>query len=317
MIKRIANDPGMAFFLLVALLFAGCADREKELLVPIRISAENRIISADSRGTGVVSPGTAFTSTFIAAEKEDFITTAWRDDVSVTKDAVSFSTGHHYPPYGDWIYLTGVHPALSSEPQNGRVSFTLDGTTDIMYAAPHRGNKWDSNRFAGNTVSRYDEEKKFVFTHLLTQLQIKAKKAEANGLPFTIQGITIKNITRQLTLSLANGEHEFANTPSDLVIPQEKISQTAVTGTDEVSVAQLLLPPAPQGSFTFDIKTSAGTFSNVAINLDDKNTGEGKKGFRAGYAHRIVLTIHDKNLGITVNIVPWKDAESGNMDLVD
>lgn len=322
MTRRIVNNSWTFLLLAATLLFIGCsADAEKDF-VPIRLSAGSSTLSADSRGAGVISPHSAFNPTFIASlVQHDFTSPQWSENASTGTDGkVTFSAGtqHYYPAFGDWIYITGVHP--QAVPSNGKVTYILDGTTDVMYAATLRGNKWDSERFAGNSVNSYDQT--FNFTHLLTQLQVKAKKAEADGLPITIYKITVRNVTNSLSIALADGQSSFSGNADMEISGKDVISETPVTGTAPVSIASLLLPPSGTGSFTFDVDTSAGTFKNVAVSIDRKDTGNGGSieeniGFMAGYAHEIMLTIHDSQLGITVSIAEWQSTEGGGMDLVE
>lgn len=320
MTKRMANNNSwtMALLLLLPYLLAGCTEREEEAPVPVRLTAQSTALSAESpgRAAGVISPGGAFSPTFIASMTAgDFAAAAWSDDAGVGTDgAVTFKGEHYYPANGGRVYLVGVHPHAA--PTEGSVAYTLDGNTDVMYAAPLYGSKWDSNRFAGNTQSTYD--KPFVFIHLLTQLQVKAKKAAAGGLPFHITGITVKGINSTLSVALAEGTPAFSN-PADVEIPGEAISSNKeiTEETDPVSITNLLLPPSEAGTFTFDIETSAGIFRDVEVSLDNKDSEEGTKGFQAGYAHQVILTIHDSELGVTVSIAQWEPAAGGDIDLVE
>lgn len=322
MTRRNAKNSWKVFLLSAAFLFTGCTGSEEESPVPIRLTAESTSLSTGSRGAGVISPGSAFNPTFIASLTEnDFTTTRveWSDPAKVdAQGKVTFQGTHPYPAFGEWIYITGVHPQAT--PSQGKVTYTLDGTTDVMYAPALKGNKWDSNRFAGNTLSRYDRA--FCFIHLLTQLQVKAKKQNADGLAFTIKKITVKGINGTLSVTLADGTTTFGNGNTDIAVSGDAISKTPVTGTEAVPIANLLLPPSEAGSFTLDIETSAGTFKDVKVSIDKKDTGSGdlpeeEKGFLAGYAHEIMLTIHDSELGVKVSIAQWKTTEGGNMDLVD
>ena len=314
MTKRNADSSWMVFLLSTALLFAGCAEREEEAPVPIRLTAGSTALSAGSRGAGVISPKSAFSPTFIASlVQEDFATKVeWSDNALVDKDGkVTLGAKHYYPAFGDWVYIVGVHPQTT--PSSGSAVYDpLDGTTDVMYAAALKGNKWDSERFAGNTLGTYD--KTFRFTHLLTQLQVKAKKADADGLAFTITKITVKGIAGSLSVALSDGVPTFGEITDTSI---DAISSTPVTVTEAVSIANLLLPPSATGSFMFDIETSAGRFKDVAVFLDNKESEEGKKGFQAGCAHQVILTVYDKELGVSVSIVPWESATGGNIDLVD
>lgn len=321
MTRRNAENPWKVFLLSAVLLFTGCTGSEEESPVPIRLTAESTSLSTESRGAGVISPGSAFNPTFIASLTENDFTTRveWSDPAKVdAQGKVTFQDTHPYPAFGEWIYITGVHP--QAIPSAGKVTYALDGTTDVMYAKTLKGNKWDSNLFAGNTQSRYDQT--FRFTHLLTQLQVKAKKQEADGLAFTLSKITVKGISGSISVALADGTPTFGNGNTDIAISGTAISQTPVTGKEAVPIANLLLPPSEAGSFTLDIETSAGTFKDVTISIDKKDTGSGdppeeEKGFLAGYAHEIMLTIHDSELGVKVTIAQWKATEGGNMDLVD
>ena len=126
------------------------------------------------------------------------VTTSWADAVfyeewvertadvavggSISWDA---SRKHHYPRMGANVYLVGVSPVAgdnSYDAAEGTVSYTLDGHMDLMYAGPLAGNKWDGNRFTGNTVAGVEANRSLNYAHLLTQLVFKAKKHDAGGL---------------------------------------------------------------------------------------------------------------------------------------
>ena len=113
------------------------------------------------------------------------VTTSWADAVfyeewvertadvavggSISWDA---SRKHHYPRMGANVYLVGVSPVAgdnSYDAAEGTVSYTLDGHMDLMYAGPLAGNKWDGNRFTGNTVAGVEANRSLNYAHLLTR----------------------------------------------------------------------------------------------------------------------------------------------------
>ena len=90
------------------------------------------------------------------------------------------------------MYLVGVSPVAgdnSYDATEGTVSYTLDGHMDLMYAGPLAGNKWDGNRFTGNTVAGVEANRSLNYAHLLTQLVFKAKKHDAGGLEVKVNKI--------------------------------------------------------------------------------------------------------------------------------
>lgn len=217
-----------------------------------------------------------------------------------------------YPETGDWLYAVAVSPTGVSE-NNGNVSYTLTGKEDLLYAPEIRGNKWDGDRFAGNTNSSYD--KPLEFSHLLTRLQLKACKRQADGLSVKISSVKVNEAQSSVTLPLATGVPVFSGAQG-LSLGLGNEGKEIPSDGATVALGDLLLPPLISGNaYTLDVKTSVGTYQNIPIVFS--GAPEDAK-FQAGVSHEVTLMLSDNKLGIlSVKVTPWEQVSvDGDLDLV-
>lgn len=217
----------------------------------------------------------------------------------------------NYPVSGDWIYLTAIAPEATNI-NNDIVSYTLDGTQDLLYAKEIKGNKWDNYRFAGNPIS--SDDKPLAFEHLLTQLQFKAVKKSDDGLHVTITKISVKNVKTTVSVRLSDGNTGFSGNNDVSLSLNPGIT---VDKTTQVDIGNLLLPPLEIGStYIIDVETSVGNFTDVSLELGDLI--DPSTHFQPGVSHEITLNIEDTSLGITtVSVATWTPTEGGKMDLIE
>ena len=241
------------------------------------------------------------------------VTTSWADAVfyeewvertadvavggSISWDA---SRKHHYPRMGANVYLVGVSPVAgdnSYDAAEGTVSYTLDGHMDLMYAGPLAGNKWDGNRFTGNTVAGVEANRSLNYAHLLTQLVFKAKKHDAGGLEVKVNKIIVKSIPTAVNVPLATGE-------ADRLVESTRIARALGTyrglaPADRTLIAQMLcrlsvlaaLIPAIRD---LTINPLVWTDGGAAIDAD-VNLNEAPVESEPGYPH------------LTVCAPPWEE----------
>ncbi|MCD7851923.1 MAG: fimbrillin family protein [Parabacteroides sp.] len=322
---------------LVPLLVAGCSDA----VLPadngadvIRLYTSGSGLPAATKGeTETAVEITPFeTTVFASLQSATYATSAtgsWTHDADVDeKGAVSFTADFKptYPDTGGNIYLVAVSPvvaagtndaAVGSITSDGTVTYTLDGTQDLLYAKEISGNRTDGYRFSGNTTAA---NKPLAYEHLLTQLQFKAKMSSgiASGTTATVKKITVNNVKTAATVKLANGTTTFADSPTASLelIPNTENGSGGVTvsGTTPVAVGNLLLPPLASGTYTITVEATVGsenkTYSDVSI------TGENL--FQAGHSHVITLTIgspgEPTSLEITsVKVDAWTTVDKGEL----
>ncbi len=214
-----------------------------------------------------------------------------------------------YPRYGAYLYLVAYAPKVA--PVNGEVSYTLTGQEDLLYVQELRGNRWDGERFSGNTQSGKD--KSLTFNHLLTRLCFKACKKQADGLAVNITRITVNEAKTQATVPLSTGIPVFsATTPGLSLTPSG--GGTEVTGVNAVAVGNLMLPPPGDAdTYTLTVETSVGTYSNIEVSYGGVS---GAEILKAGMSHEVTLTIADKSLSITsIEVKEWTLVEAGDVEI--
>ena len=316
------NTTNLLLLLLPAfLVVTGCSDSNDngmgESHERIELYVSGGGLTAATRAT--VTDITPFDATVFATTRQGVYTNLsgdyeWTKKVEVGADrSVSFSSPTNpvpnYPVSGDWIYLTALAPEATAI-SDGVVSYTLDGTQDLLYAKEIKGNKWDNYRFAGNPISSND--KPLAFEHLLTQLKFKAaKKTTGDGLSVTITKIIVQKVNTKVSVAVADGTPMFSN-ESEVSLT---LSDKTVTNTTPVELGNLLLTPLPSGTYTITVETSVGTFADVPLALADTDT---QTHFHPGVSHEITLNITDTSLAInTVTVSPWAPATGGELDLIE
>ena len=154
------------------LLVSGCSDSDcsEPEQVPIELHAQGNA-TVETKADQTITE--AFATTVFASMRSGDYTgltspvnaKEWKIDTEVqTNGTVPLSGNPTYPENGDWLYLIAVAPQASSYSDNdGKVTYTLTGQTDLMYASQISGSRWDGNHFVPLT-----------YKHLLTQLTFKA-----------------------------------------------------------------------------------------------------------------------------------------------
>lgn len=321
---------GLPLSCCLLLLWQGCTDEttfpaEGEEEVPVRLcarggalqgSATTRTEPQEAFDASVAFSTTSENYTFLSEDKYEGI---W--EASVSKDgAMTWTpktsggttlTSPFYPRYGAYLYLVAYAP--KADPRDGMVSYVLTGQEDLLYVQQLRGNRWDGERFSGNTQS--DKDKSLTFNHLLTRLCFKACKKQADGLAVKINRITVNEAKTRATVSLSTGVATFNipdNQSGGLSLTPAGVGKD-ITGTNAVSVGNLMLPPLTTGIYTLTVETSVGTYSNVEISYGDVS---GSEILQAGMSHEVTLTIADKSLSITsIEVKEWTLVEAGDVEI--
>ncbi|WP_455591887.1 fimbrillin family protein [Bacteroides sp.] len=290
-------------FLCLLPLLASCSqDPSSQDLVPLELRVRETVLS---RATGRSLPEQAFSATVALTTTEDDYSglsgsnEGVRDITVATDGTVTWQSPAYYPSDGSWLWLVAFSPV--AVPANGQVVYALTGQEDLLYAPQLSGNRWNGERFSGNTDPASDRP--LAFRHLLSRLQFSACKAEEKGIAVKIKKITVKEAQSSATLTLATGQVVFGGTAGlSLTLSGEG---TEVTGKDPVALGNLIVPPltGSASGYTLDVETSVGTYSDVPIQFPDASGGAL---LEAGMSHKVTLTLSDYTLGITsVQVSPW------------
>lgn len=249
----------------------------------------------------------------------------WYADTKVTTNgSIALSGNPVYPQYGDWLYLVAVAPKPTSYTDaDAGVGYTLDGQTDILYAKQIQGNRWDGSRFSNNTDNTVTP---LVYTHQLTQLKFKAKKAADKGLTVKVKSITVKAVTSAMTLTLKDGNATFSGS-TDLVLTLAG-DGTEIKSATAIDLGVLLLPPSTSDkAYKVTVDTSVGKFEDLSIDFSSSSNSSSSSGssgsgsasgdhFAKGHSYEVTLNISDKELEIlSVTVAPWSTEDKGDLDL--
>lgn len=255
----------------------------------------------------------------------------WYADTKVTTNgSIALSGNPVYPQYGDWLYLVAVAPKPTSYTDaDAGVGYTLDGQTDILYAKQIQGNRWDGSRFSKNTDNTV---RPLEYTHQLTQLKFKAKKAADKGLTVKVKSITVKAVTSAMTLTLKDGNATFSGS-TDLALTLAG-DGTEIKSTSAIDLGVLLLPPSTSdNAYKVTVDTSVGKFEDLTIDFSsssssnsssNSSSSNGSSGsgsasgdhFAKGHSYEVTLNISDKELEIlSVTVAPWSTEDKGDLDL--
>lgn len=209
-----------------------------------------------------------------------------------------------YPGTGSWLYAVSVSPAAVPD-DSGNVSYTLTGKEDLLYAPEIRGNKWEGDRFSGN--GNPGRDKPLEFAHLLTRLQFKARKRQADGVSVKIMAVKVNEALPEVTVPLSTGEPSFSGTAGLTLHPGDGgVGKDVPVGGTTVTLGDLLLPPlSPEHNYTLNVETSIGTFDNIPIVFSNNAASGGK--LLPGMSHEITFYISDTSLGVlSVTATPWE-----------
>ena len=296
------------------LLVSGCSDSDcsEPEQVPIELHAQGNA-TVETKADQTITE--AFATTVFASMRSGDYTgltspvnaKEWKIDTEVqTNGTVPLSGNPTYPENGDWLYLIAVAPQASSYSDNdGKVTDTVTGQTDLMYASQISGSRWDGNHFVPLT-----------YKHLLTQLTFKAMKKVTGGLSVKVKKITVTT-TNSVTLALTNGETSFSGSGElSLELPD---GGTEISGTTATPLSgSLLLPPltGTSDAYKLTVETSIGTFKDLEITPQSDG---GNLSFAGGTSHEITLNIGDKELGISsVTVSGWVPViQNDDLNLVE
>lgn len=166
---------------------------EMELPVPIVLSA-GMSVQSETRGSGMIDDG--YTSdlpvNFFLLEQDgtsglypNYSDYSAGTQLAATRTGgsgtttVNFDSGseRYYPvrETNNKVKLVGWYPRVDGTAvtfSSGELTFTIDGSTDVMLTAEVEGSKAVADKFS-------DAGKEFTFSHLLTQFRIKAYALDA------------------------------------------------------------------------------------------------------------------------------------------
>lgn len=276
---------------LLALSMASCSNENEpangsDELVEVKLNASVFNVATKA----IVNKGDAFDAQVFKSETTGTYSDAGQGVTFATDGTTTLTSAWYYPVDADKsLYLMGYSPKTGTGIVNtsGTVTFTIDGDMDVMVAAEVSGN-------------RDTQVGEMAFAHQLSQIQFEvAKSANVTETDMTITSITVKDVSPEVKLVMP-ATVTYEGTAKDLTV--KGTSPSAALTATAVECGYIMVPPA--ATYTVDIVTNKGTFSDVTIN---PSTGE----FVKASAHVITLTFDAQEASVTGSVGEWINGTDG------
>ncbi|MBD5067864.1 MAG: fimbrillin family protein [Alistipes sp.] len=225
--------------------------------------------------------------------------------------AISWDGIYYYPlDPAHYIKFCAYHPYAADgtnfsvdAPADGQapvLRFALDGTDDILYAAPVIG-------------SRSEVPAALTFRHALTQLMFKIKDVhgELRRNKTKVLNIIFQDVNTVSSMDIETGIFGEWSAPDNLKVPGIEGEEFAFEeeGPDFVAPGDAIMLEPGLASFKITLETSDGTFSDVTIRPS------GEPVFAAGHSYEITITFNEQQAEISAaaTVVDWKFGGTTNI----
>lgn len=259
------------------------------------------VLGVETRGAGVINDDyTTFSAGIVG-----YTGTATVAAPSFTQDPIVFTsgvsttvTGKFYPVDGSAVNFVGYAPSggtLSA----GSVSFTIDGTDDVMYAGVASGTKVQA--IAGTHPN-------LVFEHMLTQLQFQVVAEDVAGVPAVaawgdVTKIEVLSQPNTIALALASGTATASGT-------------AVFTGFSGTQALTTTLTGVGNGTMIFPVNAATLSLKVYTVNCPEgQQVDLLSKTFVAGSAYKVNLTFKATAIVLTATVTPWADGGSTGIDV--
>lgn len=212
-------------------------------------------------------------------------TTAKNISGKASNEVLKLEQTQYYNPNGTKTYIRGFYPTAT--PNGTSITFTNEtGSVDLIMS-----DLTDVGTKAATLPVNIP------FSHKLSQLKMNIKKDASLGDDVTLKSITVKNAVVPTGFDLITGTINYSE-PTDISI--SNISDASINNTDGSIVGDpiMIKPITETNAITLDIVTSQGTFSGIAVNLDDTDTD-------GGTSYNIDLTFKKKDVSTTASVTDW------------
>jgi hypothetical protein len=282
---------------------------------PITLLANIASIGVETRGSGVISDSYAselpVNFARINQSSTDGSYSSYSDATALDatraagsdKQQITFATLQTY--LSDATYnsskFVGWYPRAAMT--SGAVSFTVDGSTDIML----------TNEVTGSPSAKFNQQAQaFTFAHQLTQLQLKVY-AESNKAVTdwgTISTIKVKNQQTACTVTLPNQVTFSDGTESNVPFTGVTSAALPVSNTNVVNSGYVMIPEvAASGTLTLEIVTSIGGTKTVTLPV---TTALAKSN---AYVYTLKFTQTSISVVGTAQVGEWITAATNNYEV--
>lgn len=298
--------------LLASITLASCSNDETEVAsagTDVRISAG----LADAETKAVINSGydEKLDVVFGYVEGSGSSYTSWYNGVRMAGEGNQFVSFEEILKYNQntdvKTRMVGVYPRPASTPNGSTMSYTIDGDMDLMVTE-------------GQTADKETPFQPFLFSHQLTQLQVKCVGSEdAIKAWGNIKSVKVKNQPVNLSLSLVPGTPHslsvngsgstqslsFHNYPTRIVTAKEEnpqIGYCMIYPQNNMGMSENPIELEIMTDFDGSSPTNPQQL-RTAKTISVENIA---KGARRGYAHLITLVFTvDKEITVEADIAPW------------
>lgn len=222
----------------------------------------------------------------------------------------------YYPEDGSHVYFYAVSPACAKQDATDpkKVSWTLTGREDIMYARDVRGIR----KVHGLDLdATHQPQPHFQFRHLLTRLNFRCRRETGFSDFIYIAFIQITDRNSVATLDLDKGLLSF--------LPPKKDIKYELKEPHEVEVVEgynnvVSLMYEPDSSYEVTIGMKSGLTNTFTIHASSVNSTSGESNpdtddtdnpiFRAGYSYNVNLRFQGVELKVDIALANWNDGGS-------
>lgn len=286
------------FSAVVMALLASCSGSEVDEVIdngqPVAISLSAGVQTATAVSRAPITGSTTFAATILGWEGEtaDYTAKPWVSEASkiaatATNASLTLTPVQYYSADTKVnTYMQAFYVSSGATADEDGLKYTItnsDGESDILLAPAVTGNKDDASG------------KNFAFVHPLTQVKFKIKAGTGLAINTTLTSITLKSVQIPTSLDFSNASVIQYAAATDL--PVTGIT-TPTIGVEEASVGNAMMI-SPLSALKLDVVTSVGTFSNIAVSIDDDAT------LLAGKAYTITLTFNQKAISSTGSVTEW------------
>lgn len=290
------------------------------------ISGSNNLIARVLTSVTSANYGTAHSNGLMTFD------TNGADSVAYTTTGSSFSGSAFYPG-NQTLYFVGLYPASTWSNIGTTAAYTVDGKSDVMYAAQQSDTK------GGNVPT-------LAFNHLLTKLEISVVADDTDAVnawgkitDMTLVKVADANPNKLATVTFSTGAAAFSAVGTDS-IPFYLYSSSAYTDnavaaltssdaitipTSAAKVAYSMVTPvtidaATDASvvkaYTIALKTTTNTnWTNVPVTIT-KGTGDLAFTSTAGYSFNITLTFKGSAIMAKATVSEWVDGGTGSGEVI-
>lgn len=214
-----------------------------------------------------------------------------RDGNSLTADPIEFTSYQYFQNSTDKVHYASWSPQGDYDETNGKVSFGIDGSTDILYGTPVSGTK--ETGFSPITFNHaLVKFKVWVYAMVPVNEQTGAELYDPDERWGKVSQISVNNVATDYTIVLPKDGATYTfesgaarSAESPFTVTAESLEKFPRSFDTRKAVAEFMIPKS--NTLTLNVKTSK---------LQTAQTISISKNFKQGYHYDIILRFTDHGL---------------------